>query len=141
MIRRLARRRPSVATAIALVALVFAASGTAVAASHLVRGDQLIKKRSLSGNRLRNHAITGQQVNLKKLGTVPRARNADRANTALFANRATTAGSAANAINATHATNATNATNAKDATNARTRRTRRTRRMPPISAGRRRAPI
>ncbi|MDQ6835918.1 MAG: hypothetical protein M3016_06985 [Actinomycetota bacterium] len=82
-----------------MVALVLAASGTAIAASHLVRGDKLIKKRSLSGNRLRNHTITGKQVNLKKLGKVRNARNAD------FATHATTATNATNATNATSATN------------------------------------
>jgi hypothetical protein len=39
----------------------------------LVSGDKLIKKHSVSGNRLRNHAITGKQVNLNKLGKVPSA--------------------------------------------------------------------
>jgi hypothetical protein len=39
---------------VALVALFFAMSGTAVAASHLVNGDSLIKQHSLSGNRLRS---------------------------------------------------------------------------------------
>jgi hypothetical protein len=103
MIKRLARRRPSAATVIALVALVAAASGTAVAASHLVSGDKLIKKRSLSGNRLRNHTITGTQVNLAKLGKVPSAANADHA---------TNANHATNATNADHATSATTAGNA-----------------------------
>jgi hypothetical protein len=100
MIRRLVRRRPSAATAIALVALVVAASGTAVAASHLVSGDKLIKKRSLSGNRLRNHTITGKQVNLGKLGKVPSASHADQA---------THANSADTATNANHANSANSA--------------------------------
>lgn len=96
-------RRPSASMVVAITALIFAASGTAVAASHLVSGDKLIKKHSLSGSRLRNHTITGNQVNLNKLGKVPSARNADHATSA---------------DSATTATNATNATNAKNATNA-----------------------
>ena len=86
--------------AIALTALVLAASGSAVAATNLVSGDKLIKKHSLSGNRLRDHAITGRQVNLSKLGKVPSARVADHANTA---------SSAVNALNAVNAANASNA--------------------------------
>src|SRR5579884_2103416 len=90
-------RRPSASMVVAITALVLGASGTAVAASHLVSGDKLIKKHSLSGNRLRNHTITGTQVNLNKLGKVPSAKSADFA---------TAAGSATNATNATNATTA-----------------------------------
>ena len=75
-------RRPSPSMVVALLALIVAASGTAVAASKLRSGDKLIKKHSLSGNRLRNHTITRGQINFKKLGKVPRARNADTAQTA-----------------------------------------------------------
>ena len=120
-VRRLHRlgRRPSTPMVISILALVIAASGTAVAATKLVNGDSLIKKNSLSGNRLRNHTITRTQVNLNKLGKVPSAHIAD---TALVANSATTASSATNAANATNATKATNATNATIATNATTAR-------------------
>jgi hypothetical protein len=73
---------PSPAMIVAIVALVFAMSGTAVAASQLVNGDKLIKKHTLSGDRLRNHTVTGTQVNLSKLGKVPTAAQADHAATA-----------------------------------------------------------
>jgi hypothetical protein len=63
------RRRPSASMVVAMTALVFAVCGSAVAASSLVRGDSLIKKHSLSGNRLRNHTITATQVNTNKLAT------------------------------------------------------------------------
>ncbi len=82
---------------VALTALVIACSGTAVAATSLVGGDSLIKKNSLSGNRLRGHTLTGKQINLKKLGKVPNAKHADSAT------------NATNATNATHATTATTA--------------------------------
>jgi hypothetical protein len=98
MLKRLSERRPSAATAIALVALVLAATGTAVAASHLVKGDKLIKKHSLSGNRLRNHTITGKQVNLKKLGKVPSASHADEATHAGSADNATTLGGKSSSV-------------------------------------------
>jgi hypothetical protein len=91
---------------VAVTALVLAASGTAVATSHLVIGDKLIKRGSLSGNRLRNHTITGTQVNLNNLGTVPNANNADHAT------------NADNAKNATNATNASIAGIASSAINA-----------------------
>lgn len=73
----LLRRRPSAAMVVAVTALVVATSGTAVAASQLVNGDHLIRKNSLSGNRLRNHTLTGLQIRLSELGTVPNAKNAD----------------------------------------------------------------
>jgi hypothetical protein len=88
------RRRPSAAMIVAVLALVTAASGTAVAAGHLTAGDKLIKKHSLSGNRLRNGTITGKQLDLAQLGKVPSATAADHATTADQATSATTAGSA-----------------------------------------------
>ena len=102
MIRRFVRP-PSPAMMVALLALIVALGGTAFAAVAMVKGDKLIKKGSLSGNRLRKHTITGTQVNLSKLGKVPSATNAD---------------SATSATNAGYATNATNATNASFATNS-----------------------
>jgi hypothetical protein len=89
--------------------------GTGRPASTLVSGDKLIKKRSLSGDRLRNHTITGKQVNLKKLGKVPNAKQADNATNATHA---TTADSATKATSATSATTATNAVNAINAARA-----------------------
>jgi hypothetical protein len=74
--RKLARRRPSPAMVVAIVALVVAASGTAVAATKLVNGDSLIRRDSLSGNRLRNGTITGKQIRLSSLGQVPNAKRA-----------------------------------------------------------------
>lgn len=60
----------------ATVALFVALGGSAVAASTLMNGDRVIKTHSLSGDRLRNHTITGQQVKLSALGTVPSAKTA-----------------------------------------------------------------
>ena len=94
------RRRPSASIAISLIALVLAASGSAIAATKLVSGDELIKKHTLSGDRLRDHAISGRQVNLGKLGKVPSARNADHANVATAAVHAFNAANAVNASNA-----------------------------------------
>lgn len=106
------RRRPSASMLVAVTALIFAAAGTAVAAGHLMSGDKLIKRHSLSGNRLRNHTLTGTQINMGKLGKVPSAKNADHATSSSSATNAT------NATNATDAKNATNATNARNANNA-----------------------
>src|SRR5436853_639247 len=85
---RLFAHRPSPSMVVALAALLVALSGTALAATKLVNGDKLIRKGSLSGNRLRRHTITGRQVNLGQLGKVPSSSHAD---------------SAANAGNASHA--------------------------------------
>ena len=95
--------RPSPSMIVALIALVFAMSGTAVAATHLVSGDSLIKKHTLSGNRLRNHTLTGAQIKLSALGKVPSAAQADSATNATHATTADTA---------THATTADTATSA-----------------------------
>jgi hypothetical protein len=108
-------RRPSGAMVVSVIALILAASGTAVAASGVANGDNVIKKHSLSGNRLRNHTITGKQVNMGKLGKVRSAQHADSATTATFAGAA---GTASHANTANSATNATNATHAQDATSA-----------------------
>lgn len=72
--RQPGRRRPSAALVISIVALVLAASGTALAAGQLVSGDSLIAKHSLSGDRLRNGTITARQIRLRSLGEVPSAR-------------------------------------------------------------------
>jgi hypothetical protein len=93
---------------VSLTALVVATSGTAVAATTLVNGDKLIRKDSLSGDRLRKHSLTGTQINLSKLGQVPKAGAADTAGSAGYAAHA---GSADTATNATNAVNATHAGN------------------------------
>jgi hypothetical protein len=98
---------------VALLALVVAMTGTAIAAT-LVSGDSLIKKGSLSGNRLKKHTITGTQVKLSKLGKVPSATKADSATNA---NHATSATNATTALSATSAGSATNATHANAADN------------------------
>jgi hypothetical protein len=77
--RQLARRRPSAGVVLGIVALVVATSGSAFAAGQLVSGDTLIKKDSLSGNRLRSGSVTGKQIKLSSLGEVPSAKTAANA--------------------------------------------------------------
>ncbi len=60
--KRLRLRAPSPALVVAIIALVFAMTGTGLAASKLVRGDSLIKKNSLSGNRLKVTSMPGARV-------------------------------------------------------------------------------
>jgi hypothetical protein len=48
--------------------------GSAVAVAATRTGDDLITKRTLSGNRLRLDTVTGKEVAEGKLGTVPKAR-------------------------------------------------------------------
>jgi len=50
-----------------------------VAASKLESGDSLIKRDSLSGNRLRNGTVTGRKIKLSSLGEVPSAKTAANA--------------------------------------------------------------
>ena len=96
--RRVFLRRPSGAMVVAIIALVVAVSGTAVAATKMVNGDKVIIKGTLSGNRLREqtltgaqikphsltaaqiraHTLTATQINLNKLGKVNSAKLADR---------------------------------------------------------------
>lgn len=67
---------------VAVTALVIAVGGTAAAASHLLNGDKLIKRASLSGNRLRRHTITARELNISRLGPIPSALRAAHATTA-----------------------------------------------------------
>jgi hypothetical protein len=89
-------KRPSGSMVVAIIALVVAASGTAIASS-AVGGNALIKKGSLSGNRLQPNSITGKQVKESTLGQVPKA---NLSNLATSATKATTATNATNAGNA-----------------------------------------
>src|SRR5579875_3601619 len=97
------RRSPSPALVISIVALFLAASGSAIAASKLVSGNSIIKKDSLSGNRLKTGSVTGKQIKASTLGKVPSAAKADTANTANTATSALTAGTATTATSATTA--------------------------------------
>ena len=75
---RVRLRRPSPALVVATLALIVALSGNSFAdVARLVGGDKLVKKHSLSGNRLRKHTLTRTQINMAKLGTVPNAARAD----------------------------------------------------------------
>ncbi len=115
--RHVLLRRPSGAMVVAIIALIVAVSGTAVAATKMVSGDKLIIKNSLSGNRLRKqtltgsqikphsltskqirpHTLTGTQINLNRLGEVNSAKNADHATAATTATAALNANNASNA--------------------------------------------
>jgi hypothetical protein len=79
--------------AIALVALFVALGGTGYAAV-TINGSS-IRNGSIAGKKLKKHTLTGTQINVKKLGTVPAAKKASSATTAT------------NAITAATATNAT----------------------------------
>jgi hypothetical protein len=93
--KRLQLRRPSPALVISVLALFVAMGGTVYAASKI--NGKAIKAGSIPGNRLKKHSLTGKQIDLSKLGTVP---------------------SATSAVNASNATNASRAVNALDAANA-----------------------
>jgi hypothetical protein len=80
MLRKLMKRRPSGAMVVAIVALVAALGGSAYAAGQ-INGNS-IQKQSIGGGKLKKHTLTGYQVNVNKLGTVP---DAHRANDTLWA--------------------------------------------------------
>jgi hypothetical protein len=106
--------------AVATLALIVALAGTAFAGpvaqlARLVSGDKLVKKQSLSGNRLRNHTLSGAQIDLAKLGTVP---SASQANNARYAATSGSAGSAGTANTANTASSATTANTANSANTA-----------------------
>jgi hypothetical protein len=75
------RRRLTYANVVATLALFIALGGSAVAAGQLINGGS-IKPRTIPGNRLENHAITGRQVDPNQLGQVPQATRAELARNA-----------------------------------------------------------
>ena len=72
--RTLAKRRPSPAMLVALVALIVALAGTAYAAQTINGGS--IKKQTIGAGKLKHKTLTGYQINTNKLGVVPSARRA-----------------------------------------------------------------
>lgn len=75
--------------AIALTALFVALGGTGYAAVS-INGSN-IKNGSIAGKKLKRHTLTGTQVNVKRLGTVPAATTAKTAALATSANTASNA--------------------------------------------------
>ena len=74
MLRKLKPRRPSPAMIVAMLALVVALGGTAYAAGR-INGNS-IEKQSIGGGKLKKQTLTGYQVNVNKLGTVPSSHRA-----------------------------------------------------------------
>jgi hypothetical protein len=71
--RKLFKRRPSPGLIVALIALVVALGGTAYAAQ--INGNSIMKQ-SIGGGKLKQKTLTGYQINVDKLGTVPSAKRA-----------------------------------------------------------------
>jgi hypothetical protein len=74
MLKKLKRLRPTPAMVVALVALVAALGGTAYAAGQ-INGNSIMAQ-SIGGGKLKKQTLTGYQVNVNKLGTVPSAHRA-----------------------------------------------------------------
>ena len=72
--RALRSRRPSPAMVVAIIALITALAGTAYAAQTINGG--AIKKQTIGAGKIKKKTLTGFQINLNKLGTVPRAKRA-----------------------------------------------------------------
>jgi hypothetical protein len=82
-------RRPSPAMVVAVIALLVALGGTGYAAYKLPKnsvGTKQLKKNAVNSAKVKNHSLTGLDINLAKLGTVPAANNAAHATTADSAN-------------------------------------------------------
>ena len=75
-------RLPSPAMVIAVIALFVALDVTSVA-RHLLNGGRSIANSTIPGRLLVRDTLTGREVRESRLGTVPRAANADTANNAL----------------------------------------------------------
>jgi hypothetical protein len=73
MRRVLRKRRPSPAMVVAIIALIAALAGTAYAKS--INGNA-IQKQTIGAGKLKHKTLTGYQINLNKLGVVPRAKRA-----------------------------------------------------------------
>ena len=96
-------RLPSPAMIVALIALVVATTGTGYAAMNLPKksvGTKQLKPNSVTGAKVKNRTLTGKDINLAKLGTVPDAAHANVADSATTANTANSAKTAevANAL-------------------------------------------
>jgi hypothetical protein len=77
--------RPSPALIVAIIALIVSMGGTGYAAFTLPGnsvGNKQLKNGAVTAAKVKRHSLTGKQINLKKLGTVPTARLAGRALTA-----------------------------------------------------------
>lgn len=116
-------RRPSHGTVVAYLALFVALGGTAFAGpiaqlAKTVSGDSVVKKRTLSGNRLRKDTVTGTEVKENTLGQVPKANQANSAGSANSANTANSAGFANSAGSASSAGSANTAGFANSANTA-----------------------
>ena len=95
-------RRPSPALIVAIIALIVSMGGTGYAAFTLPRnsvGTKQLQNGAVTAAKVKRHSLTGKQINLKKLGTVPTARNAGRA---LTAGRAAPSGKAGGALIGTY---------------------------------------
>jgi hypothetical protein len=74
--------RPSPALIVAIIALIVSMGGTGYAAFALPRnsvGTKQLKNGAVTAAKVKRHSLTGAQINLRKLGPVPTARNAGRA--------------------------------------------------------------
>jgi hypothetical protein len=79
------RQRLSYANVTATIALFAALGGSAYAAAKLAPnsvGPRQIKAGAVNGAKVRNHSLTGADINLSRLGTVPAATSAKQAGSA-----------------------------------------------------------
>ncbi len=120
MLQRI-RTRLTYANVISTACLFILLGGGAYAATKLPKnsvGTAQLKKSAVTGAKVKDGSLSGSDIDLATLGTVPSASSSGSANTAQTANRAGTAGSAETAKTADRATTAGSATSAGTATRA-----------------------
>jgi hypothetical protein len=105
------------ATVAMFVALGGVGYATIVLPPHSVGTPQL-KDDAVVGHKVKDHSLTGADIDLSKLGQVPSAVHADGADLATSATHATTADTASHATTADSASHATTADSASHATSA-----------------------
>jgi hypothetical protein len=82
------RARLSYANVVATLALVLALGGVSYAATKLPKnsvGAKQLRKNAVTSAKVKNQTLTGKDINLKKLGTVPSAKTAETATSASVA--------------------------------------------------------
>jgi hypothetical protein len=102
--RSITKHRPTPAAMLAIVALFMSLGGTGYAAATL--SGKNLKKRSVPADRIVPNALTGLQINERRLGTVPLAQLARTSESALAAETAKSAQTAEAAKTAETAENA-----------------------------------
>jgi hypothetical protein len=117
MTRRI-RSALSYSNVVSTLCLFVLLGGSAYAASSGLIDGKKLEPRSIPAKAVKKNALTGAEINERKLGRVPDAARLNGKPASAYLTAGSVVQSAANAVTATTATNALEATNAASATNA-----------------------